>query len=662
MRHEPTRTYIGGQVECFDFLDIDQFGILDMWDFANALGYTEKGSFKFWLKHENCFRPIETDADVLSIADCIPSNFEVQMFIEKVNNSEGGTESVINDEIGIDETGVELSDEGDDSEDDDIFYESEYDMEDDDKLFEAYVDPEAEIGGLDKGKGMMIKFQKVDKIRLRAVCKKDGCEWFSYVGKMQGDGAWQIKSYNPNHNKCSWNYNNTSIKSGWIGKTFVKKLKENPKLGTSEFRNEVCTTLKANVSRSQAYRAKQKALKLIQGTLEEQFSKIRDYCQELDRSNPGSTVRMQLNDENRPVVGVDGCWLKGNHGGQLLSAVGLDPNNNIYPIAYAIVESETKESWMWFLNMLNIDLNFSENEHTWTFMSDKQKGLIPAFETLFPTAENRYCVRHLHSNMKRDGFTGLAIKSALWAAARATRVEEFQRRMQELKEIDENAYIWLAKKPPQNWSRSHFTTYPKCDILLNNMCECFNSFILDAREKPIISLLESIRNLLMTRIQINREKALKWDGPLCPKIKQVLMKTMKEAGECIPIRSDEWNFQIMGPSTQHSVDVRERRCSCRKWDLTGIPCKHACSAIWCRNEDPESYVHNCYKVETYLKCYETPIFPLNGPELWPASTIEPPLPPNYTDKVEHVEAQTTTLKHAKRGSFHRFKKGARVMV
>ncbi|XP_012830624.1 PREDICTED: uncharacterized protein LOC105951718 [Erythranthe guttata] len=283
--------------------------------------------------------------------------------------------------------------------------------------------------------------------------------------------------------------------------------------------------------------------------------------------------------------------------------------------------------------MLNVDLNFSENEHTWTFMSDKQKGLIPAFETLFPTAENRYCVRHLHSNMKRDGFTGLAIKSALWAAARATRVEEFQRRMQELKEIDENAYIWLAKKPPQNWSRSHFTTYPKCDILLNNMCECFNSFILDAREKPIISLLESIRNLLMTRIQINREKALKWDGPLCPKIKQVLMKTMKEAGECIPIRSDEWNFQIMGPSTQHSVDVRERRCSCRKWDLTGIPCKHACSAIWCRNEDPESYVHNCYKVETYLKCYETPIFPLNGPELWPASTIEPPLPPNYTDKV-----------------------------
>lgn len=145
--------------------------------------------------------------------------------------------------------------------------------------------------------------------------------------------------------------------------------------------------------------------------------------------------------------------------------------------------------------------------------------------------------------------------------------------------------------------------------------------------------LECIRNLLMSRIQINREKALRWEGPLCPKIKQISMKIMEKAGECIPMRCDEWCFQIVCPFDQHTVNVRERKCSCRKWELTGIPCKHACSAIWCRNEEPETYVHNCYHVSTYLKVYETLIYGLNGPELWPESTLKPPLPPNFVDKV-----------------------------
>ncbi|XP_012857918.1 PREDICTED: uncharacterized protein LOC105977175 [Erythranthe guttata] len=372
----------------------------------------------------------------------------------------------------------------------------------------------------------------------------------------------------------------------------MKKFKENPKLGTTEFRNEVCTTLKASVSKSKAYRAKQKALKAIQGSEEEQFQKIRSYCEELKRTDTNATVVLKLTEDTeglrfqrlyicfsackegfknacRSVIGVDGCFLKGQRGGQLLAAVGLDPNNNIYPICYAIVEGETKETWMCFLQLLDEDIGFEE-QHKWRFMSDKQKGLIPAFKTLFPGAENRFCVRHLHVNMKKDGFGGMAIKSALWAAAKATRIEEFKRRMEELRAIDEAAYNWLVKKPPQNWTRSHFNPFPKCDILLNNMCECFNSFILDAREKPIIPMLECIRNLLMARMVLNREKALKWDTSICPKIRIVLIKNMKEAGECIPMKSDEWNFQIVGMYDQHTVDIRAKSCSCRRWDLTGV--------------------------------------------------------------------------------------------
>ncbi|KAL0405520.1 UNVERIFIED_CONTAM: hypothetical protein Slati_3865900, partial [Sesamum latifolium] len=115
--------------------------------------------------------------------------------------------------------------------------------------------------------------------------------------------------------------------------------------------------------------------------LKEQFSKIRDYCLELMRSNPGSTVVLKLIDDEGP------------QGGQLLTTVGVDPNNAMYPIAYAILENETKDSWVWFLSLLQSDLELDE-EYAWTCTSDKQKGLISAFESLFSNAENRFCVRN----------------------------------------------------------------------------------------------------------------------------------------------------------------------------------------------------------------------------------------------------------------------------
>ena len=46
----------------------------------------------------------------------------------------------------------------------------------------------------------------------------------------------------------------------------------------------------------------------------------------------------------RPFIGVDGCHLKGEFTGQLLTTVGNDGNNGIYPIVFAVVEAETKES------------------------------------------------------------------------------------------------------------------------------------------------------------------------------------------------------------------------------------------------------------------------------------------------------------------------------
>ena len=66
--------------------------------------------------------------------------------------------------------------------------------------------------------------------------------------------------------------------------------------------------------------------------------------------------------------------MKGSFGGQLLSATAKDGNDNIFPVAMAVVEQENKDSWTWFLEQFADDIGRSEKLNL-VFISDRQKVL-----------------------------------------------------------------------------------------------------------------------------------------------------------------------------------------------------------------------------------------------------------------------------------------------
>ncbi|KAL6525465.1 hypothetical protein OROHE_015772 [Orobanche hederae] len=80
------------------------------------------------------------------------------------------------------------------------------------------------------------------------------------------------------------------------------------------------------------------------------------------------------------------------------------------------------------------------------------------------------------------------------------------------------------------------------------------------------------------------------------------------------------------PGSDSESDVGSKTCSCRRWDLTGIPCSHAISCMFFNNKNPEEYVSYWYR-ETFLKTYDHIILPSNGPQLWPANLYPPINPP-----------------------------------
>ena len=89
--------------------------------------------------------------------------------------------------------------------------------------------------------------------------------------------------------------------------------------------------------------------------------------------------------------------------------------------------------------------------------------------------------------------------------------------MEELKAMSLEAYTWLEQLPPNTLVRGFQRDLPKCDILLNNNCEVFNKYILEARKMHLKSMIEKINTQLMVRFYNKRKEAENWLGSVCPK-------------------------------------------------------------------------------------------------------------------------------------------------
>ncbi|GKD00824.1 mutator type transposase [Tanacetum coccineum] len=108
-----------------------------------------------------------------------------------------------------------------------------------------------------------------------------------------------------------------------------------------------------------------------------------------------------------------------------------------------------------------------------------------------------------------------------------------------------------------------------------------NRQLLDGRDKPIITCLEFIRQYLMKRIVIVQQLINKSNGPLTPNATKIFNNIKKEAAQCSVLWNGGDLYQATGPhGTQYVCNMTQRTCSCKKWDLTGIPCKHAVACIW----------------------------------------------------------------------------------
>ncbi|XP_039850356.1 uncharacterized protein LOC120708958 [Panicum virgatum] len=301
----------------------------------------------------------------------------------------------------------------------------------------------------------------------------------------------------------------------------------------------------------------------------------------------------------------------------------------MYPIAWAAVEKETNDTWYWFLGLLQKDLNINDGGEGWVIISDQQKGLLNAVEALVPNAEHRMCARHIYANWRKK-YTDKDLQKKWWRCAKSSCSTQFNYNRALLAKETPAGARDMMNTAPEHWSRAFFKLGSNCDSVDNNLCESFNHCIIDARFLPVISMNEAIRRKVMVGIQENRAKAEKWKGTICPNIFKKLKMNIVRSGNYYVLWNGQDGFEVQEKEhRRYTVNLQERTCTCRYWQISGLPCCHAISSIYMASKQLDDFIAPCFKISEYMMTYQYCLQPVQGPDNWPISDMPKPLPPAY---------------------------------
>ncbi|KAD7479804.1 hypothetical protein E3N88_02940 [Mikania micrantha] len=441
--------------------------------------------------------------------------------------------------------------------------------------------------------------EKSEPTRVTARCIHKECKWRIHASVKQDGITFEVKSFIEAHSCTRSNKGgNKHASQGWIASVISDKLKSDGDVSVKELQKWVMQNYNVDVSYMKVFRGKEQAYTDIYGKWEDSYMKINDFKEELLRRNPGSVVDIEFErkgnkklffrffislvaclkgflDGCRPYISLDACHLKGKFNGVLVAATSVDGNNSIFPVAYGVLESENKNSWIWFLELLKKAIGTPDGL---VISSDMQKGLEVAITQIYPNVEHRECMRHLSNKQ---------------------------------------ALAYISENHKKIWSRCNFGTRSKCDYITNNTSEACNSWIGEARYQPVLDLLDFIREKIMVRFEKKRRISKKWKDTLVPNTRSYLNRISKNLGEYEVCRSGENQAEVKRLGKRWDVLLDERSCSCRVWQVKGIPCVHAAAFIaFIRDANWDKYVDSCFTVEKFKAAYALEIAPMLAKDQW----------------------------------------------
>ncbi|XP_015938259.1 uncharacterized protein LOC107494056 [Arachis duranensis] len=386
---------------------------------------------------------------------------------------------------------------------------------------------------------------------------------------------------------------------------------------------EVQSKFNYTISYRKAWLAKQKSVAKVFGGWEVSYQTLPVWLKAMTAKMPRSRVQIKTLIVYRESEEVDGTHLYGKYKGALLVAVAQDGNQNIVPIAFAIVEGETADAWEFFLSNLR---RYVVTIDGVGIISDRHNSIDAAIARSNgawspPRAWHMYCIRHIGSNFLRRFKTPYLHKIVV--NTRYSRTEqEYNKNYQRLRERGEAYAQWCDEIGVQRWVLA-FDGGHRWGHMTTNLVECINSVLKGARNLPVTAIVRSTfyrLNELFTRKSSEAHERVRNGFTYSEFATKRVEESFRRAGNIVVNRFDRRNemFEVreMQDGSIHTVNLAQRHCDCGHFQVERLPCRHVLACCANQRLDWQIYVHDVYKMSEICKVYRGEFVPMGDPSTW----------------------------------------------
>ncbi|RYR57758.1 hypothetical protein Ahy_A05g023463 [Arachis hypogaea] len=329
-----------------------------------------------------------------------------------------------------------------------------------------------------------------------------GCDWLIRVSMISRKYCWVIRRYNGSHTctRATISQDHSKLDSNTIAEAIKPSAVE----------------VQYTVSYRKAWLAKQKSVEKIFGGWEASYEALPIWFKAMCHKEPSTVVHFEtmpayqgddlITDIRvlhrvfwsyypcikafkhcKPVVLVDGTHLYGKYKGCLLVAVSHDDNNNIIPIAFAIVEGETSDAWHFFLSNLRQHVVTRDGVR---LISDRHESINAAVERSHKAWSPPRTFHIIELFEVNALYLQKLVVNIGYCLGYSRTICEFEVRYQRLRERDEAYTNWLNRIPREQYALAFDDGY-RWGHMTTNLVECINSVLKGARNLTITALVKA---------------------------------------------------------------------------------------------------------------------------------------------------------------------------
>ncbi|XP_075109258.1 uncharacterized protein LOC107789808 [Nicotiana tabacum] len=462
------------------------------------------------------------------------------------------------------------------------------------------------------------------------ICISKDCDWRFKASSINKSKLFKVREFNDNHT-CPLKdkvYEQRQASSSLISGIIRTKLTNHKRKYTPrDIIDDVKSDLGVDVSYMLAWRAKEKAMNFLRGELTDSYKKLPVYLYTMDKTYPGSHIRMEKTSKNefmyvyislhafirgfdhcRPIVVVDGSHLKSYYTGAFVSA-----STSYIATSIRFIDSENDAAWTWFFEQFKIAYGVRENM---CIASDRNESIIKSVLRVYLDLPHCVCIWNLWNNIyKKFKKSHAKLSEIYFSMAKAYTQTEFDSLMEKVEKVDIRVKEYLELAGYEKWARL-YAPVNRGWTMTSNIAESINATLVSARELPIYDFLEEVRKMFGRWNCSNRKEATQTYKTLGKKYQKMLELNETMCSRMTVVPSTEYLHIVNDGGRNYTVCLLERKCVCGRFQIDELPCPHAWAVLKSKFLMPEEYCSSYYKPSTIVMTYDVPVYPLPDKNDW----------------------------------------------